>query len=262
MKSLFGSILAIFLLPVMLWGGEKKLAVADTLPETLPALKSAAILLASTKDVEISFEKTSLDEALAGVKNGRYDLAVAMESASAETQKDFEHDIFAFDAIAFYVNSMNLINDTDSANLKKVWDSYRPMWLALGGGRREIHRMGINPGRPGAALIESWLGKYSTQSGAVFYLNSTAEMLLMIGSDTEALGLGRFIAEYPATTVKALAVDGVNPALESIRNGKYPLSWRYLILSVKKSELASEFIALLSRPEIAKKLEANGLLLP
>ena len=263
-KTAFSLLLTAIFLPFALWSDDASmLCIADALPETLPVLKGAAITLAMQKNIAVSFEKNSdPGKALTALADGKYDLVLAVESALPESAKTLPRLCFGIDTLAVYVNSMNLAGGADEGVLKTVWVSNHPVWRLFGGGNRQIHLMGINNGRPGAGIFRFWLGEgYSP--GNYLGLNTTGEMLLMIGDDAEALGVSRFAAGYPVEKVKVLAVNGVSPSLETIRGGKYPLAWRYVVISAKKdSPAVQSFIALLSSEEFKDKLESAGLVLP
>ena len=262
-KTFFLLLLTAFFLPFALLSEEAiALRIADTLPEELPVLKSAAMLLAMQQNVGVTFEKNSdLTKALTELADGKYDVVLAVESALPESAKTLDRTCFAIDTLAIYLNSMNLVNDGAEQLFKKAWISPRPSWRLFGGGNRQIHLMGLNKGRPGSGIFRFWLGKNSP--GIYLGLNSTREILIMAGDDTEALAISRFAEGYPVDKVKAVAVNGVSPSLETIRNGKYPLAWRYVAIVAKKDASAPKsFIDLLSSEKFQDKFESAGLVLP
>ncbi|MGI6404627.1 MAG: substrate-binding domain-containing protein [Oscillospiraceae bacterium] len=87
--------------------------------------------------------------------------------------------------------------------------------------------------------------------------NSTSVMLTLVAGDKNAVGyvsLGSL-----AETVKALAIDGVSPTIESVKQGAYPVARPFnIVTGASLTPLAQDFIRFILSAEGQTVVEENG----
>ena len=139
----------------------------------------------------------------------------------------------AYDGISVVVNSQNdFASDITSAELKKLWEPAAEdkvtRWSQV---RTEWPNEQITLYGPGteSGTFDFFTEKIVGEEGAsrTDYQASENDNVLVRGVSGDKNGLGYFGFSYYENnkdTLKALAVDGVEPNVETIRSAEYPLS--------------------------------------
>ena len=139
----------------------------------------------------------------------------------------------AYDGISVVVNKQNTFaSDITSAELKTLWEPQAEnkitQWNQV---RSEWPAEPINLYGPGteSGTFDFFTDKINGEEGAsrTDYQASENDNVLVRGVSGDKGGLGYFGFSYyenSQDTLKALAVDGVQPSVETIRSAEYPLS--------------------------------------
>ncbi|MCQ2377823.1 MAG: hypothetical protein MJ016_01250 [Victivallaceae bacterium] len=244
---LFLLLLSGFFVLVMVESPVLTFHIADAVPDGCRAL-TRTVLQYGLDGGSASVTCIDPDNAVRGLESGKFQLLLIDEACLPE---NFGHRIPAFaDALAAYVHIGKLLDNVSSEKLREVWPARRPHWSDLDPvvGDADIHRYAMFPGRPGGGMIQDFL-KIRPPASGVTLLNILSEPLLFVSADGEALALVRFQSEYPADSVKVLAVDGVVPTEKSVRDGSYKLSRRYVWAAPKQMSPETEKFLTYSRGE-------------
>lgn len=235
----------------------EKFEVADGVSGGCEAFAAVLFDFSLSSGTPVSFSRLPAADISAAVREKKISLALVEESTLfAGVEKRF----FGGEAVAVYVNILNDARNISPAKLRDIYSSGRPAWSELGGSNRDVHRFCIQSGRPGASTVEAVLRELP--AAGVLSLNSSAEAVLLAGSDPEAMALCRFETNYPADRVKVLAVDSVLPSKAAIVNGDYPLCRRYfLVYPPDAGQDTGKFLQYLTSPRAIRLLQEKGLIL-
>lgn len=166
------------------------------------------------------------------------------------------------DAVAVVGGAAVSVRAISSEQLKAVFSGKITEWGALGGKPAPIRVIG----KEGTDAIRSQLNAY-------FKGLTYADTVKIAHLDTQLLDL---LDRYPTsftimnrsalgackTKVVTLALDGVEPALENIANGRYPLTMEFGLIYKPGglSPAAKAFLEFVASPAGAKVLRAHGVL--
>ncbi len=211
-----------------------------------------------------------------------------IKAAEEKNVKPVAH-IIAWDAIAIVVHPSNPVN---ARSLDQVRDSYRgaiTSWVQVGGSAGAISRYtGVMTnfalvGGPGGAITrisgertsgtyeiyEEKSGTYGTfeakvmrgeRIGAVVeYLSSCGAVRARVGSTPMVIGYLSLGCVGP--TMKALAIDGVEPSTKTVLSGKYPIARPFFLYTngePKEGSALAAFLNFYKTPKGRDLVEAAG----
>ena len=73
-----------------------------------------------------------------------------------------------------------------------------------------------------------------------------------------------FYAPYlplPPSTVKMVPVNGINPTLQTVKSGRYPLTMRYAVVTAGKNSNVDELLKFIaSKPQYRQQMQDSGLI--
>lgn len=189
----------------------------------------------------------------AGVKaahDGTADIGmVSRELKAEEENENFEVTTIAYDGIAVVVNPTNGVTDLTKDQIKDIFEGTVTNWSEVGGADQPIIVVSREDGSGTRGAFEEILKlekeidgkKVSSMSQGALIAEGNGTMKATIASKEGAVGfvsLG-FIDE----TVKAISVDGVEPTVESVKDGSFSISRPLLILTSKEApEVTKEFV--------------------
>ena len=149
-----------------------------------------------------------------------FDTEVSAASANGRTLKP---TIVAYDGIAIIVNSANSVSHLTLKQIESIFTGEVTDWSAVGG----------TPGAISIYTRNTSSGTYSDfKKMAMSKKDYAASAQKMAGNEQIAAEVGKNpngvgyvgMAYLDAAGVKAVAVDGVKPDLETVRNHSYPIS--------------------------------------
>lgn len=241
--------------------GPHDLRIADTIDET--AVLDAAIRLRvrDGKPGSCVQDRVTLDRALAGLRAGKYDLVLAYRSALPENLHGRARD-YAIEAAMIAVNAANVRSSFSSKDLAEIFSGWRKSWKTLNGEDFQIHLMRLEDNAGATRIFRRKIMGKRTFAPAFVRRNGTELLRLAEISEHAVVLTFRPDAEL-STVIKAAAIDGVYPSLENLKNGKYPLTDRRVVLMAEKpSPEARALVDFLRRPEMAAVFAECGLVMP
>jgi phosphate transport system substrate-binding protein len=130
--------------------------------------------------------------------------------------------LIAQDALSVYVNRQNPIRNLTTENLRQMFEGTLESWADVGGGAVPVVAV-VRPPSSGTHRFfrdHVLLGRPYTISAVT--APSTNGVLEQVASQVGGIGYGG--VAYRAEGVVHCAVDGVEPTVENVRRGDYPLT--------------------------------------
>ncbi len=229
-KSLIAIIgITVLLISTLIFADDDKVTITGS-TTVLPIAQRAAEEFMNTNDeADISVRGGGSGVGISALISGRADIADASRSIKDKELKlarekgiNPKEHIVARDGMAVVVHSDNEIDNIDIETLKKIYTGEISNWKDLGGPSKQIVVISRDYSSGTFEVFKELvlLGD-KVMDGAVM-LASNKAVKTTIAQTPGAIGyigLG-----YLADDVKALKVNGVEPTLETVREGTYELA--------------------------------------
>lgn len=256
----------IWVLTIVLTGAMATLSWADALDvfknETgsikisggtahIPVMKEAAkrIMTANPK-IQISIAGGGSGVGIKQVGEGLVDIGNSGRSPSDEEIKKYNLKLFkwAIDGVGAVVNPRNRVKDLSSAQLREIFAGKITNWSKVGGADEAINLYT----RDEASGTREVFWKKALNKGEVSpranVVPSNGAMKTAVANDPYSIGY--VSVGYIDTSVAPIALDGVVPTLDTVKQGKYKIA-RGLYSNTKgePAKLTRAFIDYLFSPE-------------
>jgi len=164
---------------------------------------------------------------------------------------------WAVDGVAAVVHPQNPVRALTSRQLQDVFAGRVRNWKELGGPDGAIHVFTRDEASGTRDVFwKKALGKAVIRKDADV-VPSNGAMKTAVATDPAAIGY--MSVGYVDETVRAVALDGVEPSVENVRSGRYPVArGLYSNTKGKPSALAQAFLDLLFAPEGRAVIAAKG----
>lgn len=164
----------------------------------------------------------------AGVRasaQGTVDLGAASRDIKI-TEQDLIPYAIARDAVAIAVHSSNPVSELSLEQVKKIYEGKITNWNEVGGDDKSIVVISREEGSGTRDCFESSVTKEITDASLFF--DSNGAVRSKVAAQSNAIG---FLSLGYVEGLKALALDGVEPTLETCMSGEYPVLRRLYLLS-------------------------------
>jgi phosphate transport system substrate-binding protein len=219
------------------------------------------------KDYLVSVTGGGTGAGITGLAEGRFDIAMASrELTSDESNKygnGFQEHLIGYDGIVVAVSKSIYqagITGLSKDQLRRIYAGEINNWKDLGGPDEEIYVVSREQGSGTRDTFdEVIMGDRGAETPGVntVALGSAEVKTALAGSD-KAIGYLGF-SYGKGGNIQALALDGVMPSLQSIRNSSYELSRKlYFYTFAEPKAGADAFIAFVMGPEGQKVAEEKG----
>ncbi len=213
-------------------------------------------------DIQVSGGGSSVG--VKSVGEGTVDVGMSSRELKAEEKTAYPEltaHMIAKDGIAMIVHPTNNIQSLTIGTVKGIYDGTYTNWKELGGEDGEI----VVIGRDSASGTREFFWEHVMEKGDftanMLEMNSNGAVKQQVSQTPGAIGyvsLG-----YIDATVKALNMDvqgqPVEPTVENVLNGKYPVSRPlYLLTSGQASGLAKDYLEHLLGPAGQKLVAEEG----
>ena len=188
----------------------------------------------------VSFSKTT--QSYRNLMSGGRDLVLAAEPSPevlAEFKSGGRWDMtpFATDALVFVVNKNNPVDSLTVEQVRKIYTGEITNWSEVGGPDLDIVPFQRNQGAGSQTMFEKLVmdGLEPMEPPATWTANSMEGLLSAVREyDNSAAALGYTVYYYAndmemAQDLKVLAIDGISPSAQAIRNGDYPFLNPYFV---------------------------------
>ncbi len=190
-------------------------------------------------------------------RQGAADLgASSRELAPAE--KDLIEIPIAYDGIAVIVHPTNPLTTLSLEQLRQIFESRLKNWKDLGLPPHPIHLITREEGSGTREAFEHLVMGKAEITPAALVQDSNGAVRELVAGDPYALGY--ISAGLVDNRVKAVAIDGISPTPENIKNRTYELVRRFLLVSrTPPAGLCKAFVEFILSPQGQKILETEGL---
>ena len=187
-------------------------------------------------DVTFTYNPTGSGSGIQAVSEGRCDIGLSSRALKdEEIESGLVETTLALDGIAIIVHPDNPVTDLDVETIAKIYTGEITDWTDVGGEAGEIVLIGREAGSGTRDGFESITGtedacKYRQE------LTSTGDVITTVSQNPNAIGYASLAAV--GDTVKALAVDGVEPTEETVMDGSYVVQRPFVLVTREDEELS------------------------
>lgn len=224
-------------------------------------------------DVKISYDGTGSSTGIQGVLDGTYSLGAASRDIKEEEKQNGAVSIpIALDGIAVIVNDSVDVVDLTLEELAKIFTGEITNWKEVGGSDNPIVVVNRDEASGTRAaffemVLEKALGKdpEPTFIAEAITTDSNGDMITKVGTTPYAIGYCGFgyIEQVKDAGAGTLNIDGVEPVIDTVIDGSYPIS-RYLNFvsngELQEGTLEKEFIDFLLSDEGQSIVEDEGFI--
>ena len=210
--------------------------------------------------VTVTYNPTGSGSGIKAVGEGRCDIGLSSRALKDEEKASgLTQTILAYDGIAVIVNPANPINDLSLEQIAKIYTGEITNWSELGGDDAEIVLIGREAGSGTRDGFESITGT----TDACQYrqeLTSTGDVITTVAQNPNAIGYASLASVKD--TVKALAVEGVTPSEETVKDGSYLVQRPFVLVTkegVELSAAAQDFFNYITSAEANEIIAGAGV---
>lgn len=213
--------------------------------------------------VTFTYNPTGSGAGITAVSEGRCDIGLSSRSLTDEEKSGgLKETVLAIDGIAVVVNPDNPVTDLSTDDIAGIYTGEITNWKEVGGNDAEIVLIGREAGSGTRDGFESITGtedkcKYNQE------LTSTGDVITTVGQNPDAIGYASLAALQDS--VKAVAVDGVEPTEATVKDGRYVVQRPFVLVTKEGTELsetAQKFFDFVTSPDAADIIEQAGAVVP
>jgi len=209
--------------------------------------------------ITFTYNPTGSGSGIKAVLEGRCDIGLSSRALKEEEKSQgLVETVLAYDGIALIVNPKNPIDELDVDTIAKMFKGEITNWNEVGGDDAGIVLIGREAGsgtRDGFESITKTVDacRYRQE------LTSTGDVITTVSQNPYAIGYASLAAIKD--TVKALAVNGVKPSEETVKDGSYAIQRPFVLVTkqgVALSNAAQMFFEYATSAEAAPIIGAAG----
>ncbi len=213
--------------------------------------------------VTFTYNPTGSGAGITAVSEGRCDIGLSSRSLTDEEKSGgLKETVLAIDGIAVVVNPDNPVTDLSTDDIAGIYTGEITNWKEVGGNDAEIVLIGREAGSGTRDGFES-ITKTEDKCRYNQELTSTGDVITTVGQNPDAIGYASLAALQDS--VKAVAVDGVEPAEATVKDGSYVVQRPFVLVTKEGTELsetAQKFFDFVTSPDAADIIEQAGAVVP
>ncbi len=186
--------------------------------------------------VTFTYNPTGSGSGIEAVREGRCDIGLSSRALKdEETASGLTATVLAYDGIAIIVHPDNPVADLDVETIAKIYTGGITNWKDVGGNDAEIVLIGREAGSGTRDGFES----ITDTEGACQYrqeLTSTGDVITAVSQNPDAIGYASLASV--TDSVKALAVGGVAPTEETVKDGSYVIQRPFVLVTKADTALS------------------------
>lgn len=196
-----------------------------------------------TPEVVVEVQGVGSSAGVKAVADGTADIGmVSRELKENEQNDDLVITTMAYDGIAIVVNPANGVTDLTAAQVKDIFEGTVTNWSQVGGKDQPVIVVSREDGSGTRSAFEELLKlekelegkKVSSMSQGALIAEGNGTMKATVSSKEGAIG---FVSlGFIDDTVKAVSIDGVQPTVESVKDGSYSISRPLLLVTHKDAK--------------------------
>ena len=183
-----------------------------------------------------TYNPTGSGSGITAVSEGRCDIGLSSRALKDEEKaQGLEETVLAYDGIAIVVSPDNSVKELTLEQIADIYTGKVTNWKDVGGNDAGIVVIGREAGsgtRDGFESITNTKDscKYRQELG------STGDVIATVAGNPGAIGYASLAAVKD--TVKALAVNGVTPGEDTVKDGSYAVQRPFVLVTKKGTELS------------------------
>lgn len=209
--------------------------------------------------ITFTYNPTGSGSGIKAVLEGRCDIGLSSRALKEEEKSQgLVGTVLAYDGIALIVNPKNPINELDVDTIAKMFKGEITNWKEVGGDDAGIVLIGREAGsgtRDGFESITKTVDACQYRQE----LTSTGDVITTVSQNPYAIGYASLAAIKDS--VKAIAVNGVKPSEETVKDGSYAIQRPFVLVTkqgVALSNAAQMFFEYATSAEAAPIIGAAG----
>ena len=192
--------------------------------------------------VTASGQFTGSGTGIEAVANGTADIGNSSRALKDEEKAaGLEENIIAIDGIAIITDKANAVANLTSEQLAKIYTGEIKNWSEVGGANGAIVVIGREAGSGTRGAFEEIL-KIADKCSYAQELDQTGAVLTTVASTPNAIGY--ISLDVLNDSVAAVEIDGVEPTVENIKSGAYPLQRPFVMATKGGIEEQSDAVRL------------------
>ena len=210
--------------------------------------------------ITVTYNPTGSGSGIKAVTEGRCDIGLSSRSLKDEEKAEgLSQTILAYDGIAIIVNPENPVEELSLEQIAKIYTGEITNWSEVGGKDAQIVLIGREAGSGTRDGFESITGT----TDACQYrqeLTSTGDVITTVAQNPDAIGYASLASVKD--TVKALAVEGVTPSEETVKDGSYLVQRPFVLVTkdgVELSAAAQDFFNYITSAEANEIIAGAGV---
>ena len=150
---------------------------------------------------------------------------------AAENRTTFEYTPIGSEAFVFFVHKDNPIDSLTTEQIKGIYSGKITNWKEVGGRDEEIVAFQRNEGSGSQSMLKRFMGDTPIMEAPTEQVNGfmsgIIDQVSSYKSKSNSIGFSfRYYVEgiIQNPDIKIVAIDGIYPSIESIKNGSYPIT--------------------------------------
>ena len=210
--------------------------------------------------ISFTYNPTGSGSGIKAVQEGRCDIGLSSRDLKDEEKTaGLTGTVLAYDGIAIIVHPENPVSDLSVETIAKIYTGEITNWSEVGGNDVEIVLIGREAGSGTRDGFESITDtedtcKYRQE------LTSTGDVITTVSQNPGAIGYASVASVKDS--VKALAVDGVAPTEDNIKDGSYVVQRPFVLVTksdTKLSDAAQKFFDYITSADANEIISAAGV---
>lgn len=242
--------------------GSISMSGSTSMEKMVTALGEA--FMEENKNVTVNSEFVGSGAGIEAVTAGTVDIGNSSRALKDEEKaKGVVENIVAIDGIAVVVDSANTLDNLTKEQLIQIYDGTVTNWKDLGGSDMPIIVIGREAGSGTRGAFEELL-ELEDKCQYASELDNTGAVMARVAATPGAIGYVSL--DVVDDTVKAVALDDVEPTEDNIKAGSYILS-RPFVMATKgeiseQSELVQAWFDYIGSDAGKEVIQSVGLILP
>lgn len=257
MKKIVSLLLIVLLSVSLLAGcGNTESVTTDGSTSMNKVIGSLAEAFEESTGISVSYNGSGSGAGIQAVQSGTCDIGLSSrELKDEEKAAGLVGTVVAYDGIAVIVNPENPVTELDMQTIAKIYTGQITNWSEVGGTDTQIVLIGREAGSGTRSGFEEIVGV----EDACDYRQeptSTGDVITAVAGNPGAIGYASVASVKD--TVKAVAVNGVMPNEQTVKDGSYAIQRPFVLVTVEGkalSEAAQKFF------DYATSEEANEIIL-
>lgn len=210
--------------------------------------------------IPVTYNATGSGSGIQAVLDGRCDIGLSSRNLKEEEKAaGLQETILAYDGIALVIHPENPVSDLDLETIGQIYTGKITNWSQLGGNDGEIVLIGREAGSGTRDGFESITGT-EDQCQYRQELTATGDVIATVAGNPNAIGYASLSAV--GDQVKVLAVNGVLPGEETVKDGSYAVQRPFVLVTkvgTALEENAQMFFDYATSGEADEEINAAGV---